>query len=68
MSLVMIHCPVTGETISTRHTMSESQFAGEAFENAAVRCSSCGEIHRWSKAQAWLQPFRSLKPAEVLGD
>ena len=68
MPMVMIHCPVTGDSISTRHTMSEAQFAGEAFENAAVRCSACGQIHRWNKTDAWLQPFRSLRPAEVLGD
>ena len=42
MPLVMIHCPVTGDPVSTRHTMSEAQFAGDAFENAAVRCSACG--------------------------
>ena len=48
--------------------MSEAQFAGEALNNAALRCSACGEIHRWTKADAWLQPFRSLRPAQVLGD
>ena len=68
MPLVMIHCPVTGDTISTRHTMSEAQFAADAFENAAVRCSACGAIHRWNKTEAWLQPFRSLKPAPVVSD
>ena len=60
MSVVMINCPVTGDGISTRHTMSEAQFAGEAFENAAVRCPACGQVHRWNKADAWLQPFRPL--------
>ena len=68
MPRVMIHCPTTGDSVSTRHTMSEAQFAGEAFENAAVRCSACGQIHRWNKADAWLQPFRSLRPAQALGD
>ncbi len=68
MPLVMIHCPVTGDAISTRHTMSEPQFATDAFENAAVRCTACGEIHKWTKADAWLQPFRSLRPEAVAGE
>jgi hypothetical protein len=68
MPMVMIRCPATGDTVSTRHTMNEAQFAGEPFMNAAVRCSSCSQIHRWNKADAWLQPFRSLRPAVGLGD
>jgi hypothetical protein len=68
MPMVMIRCPSTGDTVSTRHTMSETQFAGEPFENAAVRCASCNQIHRWNKADAWLQPFRSLRPTPLLSD
>jgi hypothetical protein len=60
MAIVMINCPATGKPISTQHRASEVQFAAQTYDNAAVRCAACGEIHRWSKADAWLQPYRGV--------
>jgi len=63
MAIVMIHCPETGTPVSTQHHASESQFASEAYDNAAVRCTACGAIHRWTKSEAWLQPYRGVAEA-----
>ncbi len=63
MAIVMINCPQTGVSVSTQHHASEALFAAERYENAAVRCTACGAIHRWTKSEAWLQPYRGV--AEV---
>jgi hypothetical protein len=54
MALVFIKCPTTGSDVSTSQHMREAEFDVAEFPNAAFRCSACGEIHRWRKAEAWI--------------
>ncbi len=67
MSLVMINCPETGQAVQTRYTMSEAQFDAMEDGRFSFRCVVCNQIHAWHKADAWVQPYRKVDIAEILG-
>lgn len=55
MARVMTRCPNTGAEVSTILRMQEPAFEALTGEHA-FRCGACGDIHRWDKADAWLEP------------
>ena len=65
MALVLIKCPTLGVDVSTSQHMREAEFEAALFPNAAFRCPACGEIHRWEKAQAWVDIRRPKVATEV---
>ncbi|HWD67607.1 MAG TPA: hypothetical protein VG227_06555 [Caulobacteraceae bacterium] len=54
---VLINCPDTGAPVETVMRMRPSAF--EALKGQyGFRCRLCGQIHRWSREDAWLEPLR----------
>ncbi len=54
---ILVRCPATGEGVATM-----LRLRPEAFETLkgeyAFRCTRCGEVHAWSRDDAWLEPER----------
>ena len=55
MARVMTRCPTTGAEVSTILRLQQPAFDALSGEHA-FRCGACGEIHRWEKGDAWLEP------------
>ena len=55
MPNVLIKCPETGKTVSTMLRMKPTELDSLAGPRA-FRCPKCGQIHSWTKADAWLEP------------
>ena len=55
MAFIMIKCPLDGASIFTRKTATPAAFDSADYAGSALRCPSCGAIHAWSKADAWLE-------------
>ena len=55
----MTQCPNTGRTVFTCQRMKPQEFETLSQE-MGFRCAVCGEIHKWDKERAWLEP-----PAEA---
>ena len=54
MARIMTKCPTTGETVFTCQRMKPAEF--DALERElGFRCSVCEQIHKWLKADAWLE-------------
>ncbi len=59
MSVILTPCPTTREPVSTGQHATAAQFEATDF-NGRFRCTSCGQVHEWSKPQAHLaQPLRT---------
>jgi len=56
-SRVLVLCPSTGAPVSTVLKLREPALQALRGEYA-FRCEKCGEIHRWSKDDAWLEAER----------
>ncbi len=57
ISRVLITCPETGEAVETVFRLRPTAF--EALKGQhSFRCSRCGQIHAWSKSDAWLADVR----------
>ena len=54
MGTVMIRCPRTGRAISTEIDTEPTVFNCLPVVSSALRCSLCGEVHVWTKRDAWL--------------
>ncbi len=54
MARVMIECPSTGEPIFTGMTFDWPSFENVKIGQKQVRCSSCGEDHKWKRPDAYL--------------
>lgn len=64
MARVMMKCPETGETVFTCQRMKPEEF--DTLERElGFRCSVCEHIHRWLKADAWLEETASRRPADL---
>jgi hypothetical protein len=51
---VVIRCPATGLVVNTALRLRPSAF--ETLSGAySFRCERCGEVHAWSRADAWLE-------------
>jgi len=56
MGQVMIKCPVTGKPLPTGFNMPKASFASATLTNNSVGpCPHCGQMHTWSKADAWVE-------------
>jgi hypothetical protein len=58
MGTIMILCPNTLKPVSTTYEMDEKGWATCTLENNSNKCSVCGEMHSWSKADAFFEPER----------
>jgi hypothetical protein len=55
VSRVLINCPQTGRPVGAVLRLRPAAFEG--LQGAySFRCTLCGEIHSWTKADAWLEP------------
>jgi hypothetical protein len=55
MADVMIKCPVTDQEICTGIEADQRSFKNSLFQDRTVVCVSCGQIHKWSKRDAFLR-------------
>lgn len=62
ISPVMITCPNTGEAVQTVLRLRPTAFEALRGEYS-FRCTRCGEVHRWSRDDAWLKQPTPLAPA-----
>ena len=53
MAAILINCPTTQAQVSTGQHATIKEFHEGDFEGS-FRCSSCAEIHAWTKPQARL--------------
>jgi hypothetical protein len=67
MPRVVIDCPETGDPTPTGYWSSNLDFVS-ADERRAFRCSSCGDIHEWSRTDARLEQPARLWPREPARD
>jgi hypothetical protein len=61
MPRIMTKCPTTDREVPTVYRMTSTQL--DALEGEfAFRCAACDEIHRWRRAEAWVEeaPDRPL--------
>ena len=54
MAAIMMPCPVTGETVATGQHVSPQEFAAADIMGGRFRCSSCQQVHDWTKDQVSL--------------
>ncbi len=55
MARVMIACPVTGRPIYTGVSYDEDTFETSQFADKSVFCPECGQVHTWTKHDAYLE-------------
>ena len=55
MARVMIKCPVRGKAVPTGMEADEAAFKSVKYENNEFGCPACGQIHTWSKEDAFLE-------------
>lgn len=55
MADVMIKCPKTGGDVPTGVTMDSSSFEAAEMSGNSFTCPDCGELHTWSKDDAWVR-------------
>jgi len=51
---VVIKCPATGAVVSAVLRVRSSVFENLTGEYS-FRCERCGQVHVWSRAEAWLE-------------
>ncbi len=52
---VMIFCPTTGKEIPTGILAIQLMFDSQDYISMKVTCPECGEVHTWSKKDAYLK-------------
>lgn len=55
MGTIFIKCPNTGRDVPTGMGMDKGSFESGNLTNNSVGCSACGEMHIWSKEDAFLK-------------
>lgn len=67
MGTIVIRCPKTGKVVPVGFEAVREMF--HASENAlsATHCPACGEIHRWQKRDAWVEPISHVPPLDAKG-
>lgn len=58
MARIVTRCPNSGRAVSTGHWLSPPQFAALTVQHA-FRCPACGSVHRWTRAEAWIEGTRA---------
>jgi len=54
MPMIMITCPNTKQPVPTGIGADEESFRTMTLDNNFVQCSACGQLHTWSKKDAFL--------------
>ncbi len=54
MSRVMFRCPATGDPAPTQLSLDPHTFATIQLPSFVVVCRVCGELHRWTRDDVWL--------------
>lgn len=62
MSVMVIECPNTGETVSTGVEIDADNFEKLPAVTCTMNCAACGFEHLWMPSDAWLAP---IDPAEA---
>lgn len=55
MPTVKIKCPQTGKDVTTGIEMDLQTFRIATLTNNAVQCPYCGQVHVWSKQDAFME-------------
>lgn len=57
MPRLMITCPTTNKAVPTGMSMDQASFENptNTMENNSSQCAACGQMHTWSKADAFLE-------------
>ncbi len=58
MARVMVTCPTTRHFVSTGVELDPEEFQRLALGATSFRCAACGQLHTWSKADAYLEAQR----------
>lgn len=51
---ILIRCPVTGQAVFTGLNTESVVFESLPAVEIPLRCSRCGETHRWKPKDAWV--------------
>lgn len=54
MAMVMIKCPVKNIPVPTGMGMDKQTFDSMQMSGNTFKCPACGQMHTWSKGQAFL--------------
>ena len=57
---IMITCPVTQRKVATGFEANEASFPEMSIPRRRLRCPSCGKVHTWAKADAFLEGSQEL--------
>jgi hypothetical protein len=52
---ILIHCPVTGESVPTGLDTEMVVFDSLPSLELPLECPSCGQTHHWKPADAWVE-------------
>ena len=52
MGIIMINCPATGHGVSTGIEVCATDQL--PIVTATTVCPACGQVHKWTKNEAWL--------------
>ena len=55
MSRLMIICPETEKPVYTHLTFTWATFDSAYIGENSIRCTKCGEVHRWRREDAYLE-------------
>jgi hypothetical protein len=62
---VMIRCPRTGAAVWTSMLHTLESWAAAYQPQQVTACTSCGRVHYWTKAEAWLHKRRNRPSCEL---
>jgi hypothetical protein len=65
MGIVMIHCPATGQPISTGISADGNTFACSPVFFADTYCAICDAHHRWFARDGWVDERNVKAPAKA---
>jgi hypothetical protein len=63
---VMIRCPNTGAAAPARMLHTLQSWAAVDLPQQVAACVSCGRVHFWTKADAWLHKRRNRPELRVV--
>ncbi len=54
MAVILTKCPETQTRVPTGQHATVAQFEAGPLMEGRFRCTACNQVHRWTKAEAWL--------------
>ena len=60
---VLIKCPTSGTNVHTVYRLRPSAFEALRGEYS-FRCDRCGEVHTWTREDAWLEDASRLRTVD----